>query len=73
MVFRYFVRITSKSVELGQADKQHELKHSHNEQRIKQLEEKNGKELKEIESLKVEINTLKGVIETITKTKQKNK
>jgi len=65
----YNLKIKREAVELRKNDQQHEIKHSHNEQRIKKLEEKNGKELKEIEALKAEISTLKGVIETITKRK----
>jgi len=64
MIFKYFLRLDRNGVKLGQADKR-------NENRIKHLEEKNGKELKEIEALKVEINTLKGVIESITRNERK--
>jgi hypothetical protein len=46
MIFKYFLRITKNSVELKQADKQHELKHHLNEERIQMLE--------------TEISTLKG-------------
>lgn len=59
MVFRYFLKIDRKSVELGQADKLQEQKHSHNEQRIKELEKKNGTEMKRMERLEKEIQILK--------------
>jgi len=59
MIFRYFLRIDKNSIELKQADKQHEHQHHLNEERIKMLE--------------TEISTLKGVIDTLARTKKAKK
>lgn len=73
IIFRYYLKANKKGIELGRADKEHDKHLSEHQEKIKKLEEKNGKELREIEGLKIEIKTLKGVIENLTSNKQKSK
>lgn len=39
MIFKYFIKLDRNGVRLGQADKEHEHKHSQNEQRINELKD----------------------------------
>ena len=62
MIFRYFLRITRKSVELGNNDRLQEHRHNENKEKIKKLEEKNGHELAEIKKLQQKIQELETII-----------
>lgn len=62
MIFRYFLRINKEGVELKHQSKDLDTKHYLNRERIAKLEEKNGKEQKEIDALKNKIEILEEVI-----------
>jgi len=55
MIFRYFFEIKRDSIKLGQHQNQ-------SEERIKELEKKNGKELKKIEELEEQVQELKELV-----------
>ncbi|MCE8163394.1 MAG: hypothetical protein I3273_04915 [Candidatus Moeniiplasma glomeromycotorum] len=72
MGYGYKMSVDKKHIHLEKKDKMQEQRHNQNCQRIEKLEEKNGKELREIEELKIKIITLERVIENISKNKQKS-
>ncbi len=55
MFLGYKAKFDKKGVELEKNDKLHEEKHKHNENRIKELEKKNGYEQRQIDKLSNEL------------------
>ena len=62
MFLGYKVKVDKKTATLEKNDRQHENKHYHNEERIKELEKKNGHELHKIEELQQQIKDLENQI-----------
>ena len=61
MFLNYKAKFERKSVILEKNDQQHEYKHLVNENRIKELEKKNGAEQKQINELKEKIKQLENI------------
>jgi predicted RNase H-like nuclease (RuvC/YqgF family) len=59
MFLNYKAKFDKKSVALEKNDQQHEQKHNLSENRIEELEKKNGNEQEQINELKAEIDLLK--------------
>jgi uncharacterized protein HemX len=55
----YKVKADKKSIQLEKNDHEHAKKHHHNEERIKELEKKNGAEQHQIDELKEELKSEK--------------
>ena len=73
MFLDYKAKANKKGIELERNDKQHEHKHHLNEERIKELEKKNGHEQHQIDSLKEDNMTLKKQVAELLKRTEREK